>query len=112
MKSTDRTETTAPQSKLDRKRIVTLARPEWVPLTFGTIALVIASASSLAAPTMVGHLVDGVTEGAGREALDRAALILLGVFAISGVASPSVATSSRSPASGSWPDSGAISTPP
>ena len=36
---------------------------------------------------MVGHLVDGVTEGAGREALDRAALILLGVFAISGVAS-------------------------
>ena len=66
---------------------MTLARPEWVPLTFGTMALVIASASSLAAPTMVGHLVDGVTEGAGREALDRAALILLGVFAISGVAS-------------------------
>jgi len=87
MKPTNRTETTAPQSTLDRKRMVALARPEWVPLTFGTIALVIASASSLAAPTMVGHLVDGVTEGAGRDALDRAALILLGVFAISGVAS-------------------------
>lgn len=87
MKPTDRTETTPPQSKLDRKRVVDLARPEWVPLTFGTLALIIASASNLAAPTMVGHLVDGVTEGTGREALDRAALILLGVFAISGVAS-------------------------
>ena len=35
MKPTDRTETTPPQSKLDRKRVVDLARPEWVPLTFG-----------------------------------------------------------------------------
>lgn len=80
-------ESPLPASRLDLKRIRALSRPEWIPLSLGTIALVIASATSLAAPTLVGHLVDGVTEGTGRAALDRAALLLLGVFAISGVAS-------------------------
>jgi ATP-binding cassette subfamily B protein len=74
-------------SRLDLRRIRALSRPEWIPLSLGTVALVIASATSLAAPTLVGHLVDGVTEGTGRRALDQAALLLLGVFAISGVAS-------------------------
>ena len=73
-------------SRLDLRRVVSLARPEATPLLLGSVALVIGSGSSLAAPALVGRLVDGVTEGAGRAALDQAALILLGVFAVSGVA--------------------------
>lgn len=78
--------TPAKPSRLDAQRVFTLARPEVTPLTLGTIALIVGSGTSLAAPALVGQLVDGVTEGAGRAALDQAALVLLGVFAISGVA--------------------------
>jgi ATP-binding cassette subfamily B protein len=73
-------------SRLDLRRVITLARPEFTPLLLGSLALVIGSGSSLAAPALVGQLVDGVTEGAGRAALDQAALVLLAVFAVSGVA--------------------------
>lgn len=73
-------------SKLDLKRIRNLSRPEWGTLALGTLALIIATGTGLTAPTLVGHLVDGVTEGNGREALDQAALLLLGVFAIGGLA--------------------------
>ena len=73
-------------SRLDRRRVFELARPEWLPLLLGTIALVVASAASLSAPALVGRLVDSVTGSGGRAALDRGALILLGVFAISGLA--------------------------
>ena len=73
-------------SRLDFQRVLTLAKPEVTPLTLGTIALLVGSGTSLAAPALVGQLVDGVTQGAGRAALDQAALVLLGVFAISGVA--------------------------
>lgn len=76
-----------PSSRLDRRRMVMLARPEFARLALGTLALVIGSGTSLAAPALVGRLVDGVTAGAGRASLDQAALGLLGVFAISGVAS-------------------------
>ena len=74
-------------SRLDLRRVFVLARPEWVPLTLGTVALVIGSGTSLAAPALVGHVVDGITEGAGRASLDRAVLFLLVLFAVSGVAS-------------------------
>jgi ABC transporter fused permease/ATP-binding protein len=73
-------------SRLDWHRIWSLARPEWVPLSLGTVALVIATGTGLSAPAVVGHLVDGVTEGGGRTELDRAALMLLGIFAIGGLA--------------------------
>ena len=78
--------TPVPRSRLDLRRIFTLARPEASALIFGTLALIVASVTSLAAPTLVGGLVDGVMDDAGRDALDQAALMLLGVFAISGVA--------------------------
>jgi ATP-binding cassette subfamily B protein len=74
-------------SRLDFRRVIDLSRPEWVPLTLGTVALVIGSGTSLATPALVGHLVDGITEGGGRESLDRAVLFLLALFAVSGVAS-------------------------
>ena len=63
-----------------------LARPELRSLVWATLALLVGTGSSLAAPGLVGMLVDGVTKGQGREALNQAALILLAVFAVSGVA--------------------------
>ena len=69
------------------RRLLELARHETLFLSLGTLALLIASGTGLAAPALVGHLVDGITEGAGRDALDRAALFLLGLFAVSGVSS-------------------------
>ena len=83
----DVSETSSRSSRLDLRRVIDLSRPEWVPLTLGTVALVIGSGTSLATPSLVGHLVDGITEGAGRASLDRAVLFLLALFAVSGVAS-------------------------
>ncbi len=73
-------------SRLDRQRVLALARPEWRTLALATLALLIAAAGSLSAPTLAGRLVDSVSEG-GRATLDRTALLLLGVFAVSGLAS-------------------------
>ena len=74
-------------SGLNFRRVVALARPEMVALSLGTVALLIATGAGLAVPAFVGHLIQGVTEGGGRDSLDRAALILLVIFAIAGVAS-------------------------
>ncbi|MBB75492.1 MAG: ABC transporter permease [Planctomycetaceae bacterium] len=72
-------------SRLDRRRVLALARPEWRALTLATLALLVAAGGSLSAPTLAGRLVDSV--GAeGRATLDRTALFLLGVFAVSGLA--------------------------
>ena len=62
-------------SRLDRQRVLALARPEWRTLALATLALLIAAAGSLAAPTLAGRLVDSVSEG-GRATLDRTALLL------------------------------------
>ncbi len=74
------------RSRLDTRRVLQLARPETRRLVWGTLFLIVGSGTSLAAPALVGSLVDGVTAGEGRAALDHAALLLLGVFAVSGVA--------------------------
>ncbi|MEE2901864.1 MAG: ABC transporter transmembrane domain-containing protein [Myxococcota bacterium] len=74
------------KSRLDWSRVWALARPELRSLVWATLALLVGTGSSLAAPGLVGMLVDGVTEGQGRDALNQAALILLAVFAVSGVA--------------------------
>jgi ABC transporter fused permease/ATP-binding protein len=71
---------------LDFRRVRELARPEWLPLLLGTLALFVGTGTSLAAPALVGRLVDGVTEGTGRAALDQAALVLVAIFGVSGVA--------------------------
>ena len=76
----------ATKSKLNWRRVWALARPELRSLLWATLALLVGTGSSLAAPGLVGMLVDGVTEGQGRQALNQAALILLAVFAVSGIA--------------------------
>ena len=66
--------------RFDANRLLSLARPEAKALIFGTVALVIASGLTLAAPQFVKFIVDGVIEGQGRGAVDRAALLLLVIF--------------------------------
>ena len=72
-------------SRLDGRRVLALAGPERRTLALGTLALLVASTGSLSAPALAGRLVDSVSDG-GRATLDRTALLLLGVFAVSGLA--------------------------
>ncbi|MBL91704.1 MAG: ABC transporter permease [Myxococcales bacterium] len=74
------------KKRTDWQRIVGLARPESVTLIAGTIALLISTVTSLAAPSLVGLLIDGVTEGTGREGINRVTLWLFLVFGVSGLA--------------------------
>lgn len=67
------------------RRLFALARPEAGRLIVGTIALLATSALSLAYPLFVRDIIDGVLEGGGREAIDRLALMLLGLFALAGL---------------------------
>ena len=74
------------KNRTDWQRIVGLARPERVTLIAGTLALFVSTGTSLVAPSLVGYLVDGVSEGTGREGINRAAIWLLVVFGVSGFA--------------------------
>ena len=74
------------RSRLDLRRINELSRPERVRLILGTVALFVGTGTTLAAPAVVGELLDGVTRGSGRSELDHAAIVLLGLFGVSGVA--------------------------
>ena len=78
--------TSQEKKRTDWQRIVGLARPERVTLIAGTLALFISTGTSLVAPSLVGFLVDGVSEGTGRAGINRAAMWLLVVFGVSGFA--------------------------
>ncbi len=67
------------------RRLVGLARPELGLLAVATVALVVSSASALAWPQAVRWLMDALTEPDARFDVDRAALLLLGVFAVQAV---------------------------
>jgi ABC transporter fused permease/ATP-binding protein len=76
----------AARGGLDFRRVAALARSEWKRLTLGTAALLVATGSTLAAPMLVGGLVDGVTQKGDQTQLDRAVLGLLLLFVVSGLA--------------------------
>lgn len=75
-----------PQRGLDFQRVVSLARPEAAALAVGTVALLFSSGANLAAPWVVGQLVDGVTGEGGRQVLNQMTLVLLGIFVVAGAA--------------------------
>lgn len=68
------------------RRILHLAWPERWTLAFGTFFLLLGSVMGLAAPKLIGGLVDGMVEGGGTAAIDRAVVVLVGVFVVMGVA--------------------------
>jgi len=74
----------APSASL--RRILALARPEAPRLAVGTLFLFFAAALGLSYPMLIGRLVDTIQGGAGPEAVDRVALLLLVLFAAMGLA--------------------------
>jgi len=84
-RTSDQEESTG-RSRLDLRRVNELSRPERARLILGTLALFVGTGTTLAAPAVVGQLLDGVTGGSGRSELNHAAIVLLGLFAVSGVA--------------------------
>jgi ATP-binding cassette subfamily B protein len=70
-------------------RLLSLAKPELHLLIPGTVALVIGTVTNLAFPKVLGDTVDSVMSGLGSSTavVDRAALALIGIFAVVGLAS-------------------------
>ena len=73
-------------SQIPVTRLLGLARSQWRPLAIGTFFLLIGGAAGLAWPQAIKRMMDGAFGGGGVEAIDDAALILLILFAIQGVA--------------------------
>ncbi len=68
------------------QRLLKLARPEAVPLGIGTLFLLIGSAASLAYPQGVAYIVDEALGKHDLEKINNAALVMLAVFLVQGVA--------------------------
>ena len=70
-------------------RLISLAKPELHLLLPGTLALVIGTVTNLAFPKVLGDTVDEVMSGLGSstDVVDQAALALIGIFAVVGLAS-------------------------
>ncbi|MEO7327490.1 MAG: ABC transporter transmembrane domain-containing protein, partial [Minicystis sp.] len=70
------------------RRLLSLARPERWNLVLGTIFLAIGSAMNLVFPGAIGKLIDALssTTGEGATLIDRAALILVGIFFVQALA--------------------------
>jgi len=68
------------------KRILRLAQPEWKPLLLGTFFLLISSAMGLAYPQGIRIIMDETLGSKNQEMVDFAALAMLAVFAIQGIA--------------------------
>ena len=66
-------------------RTISLARPQWVRLTVGTIFLFLGSAMGLAYPQAIRIIIDQALAEGGQTIIDRAAMIMLAVFAVQGL---------------------------
>ncbi len=75
----------AASARVPLSRILRLARPEWPVLGVATLALLVSSGISLAYPQAVRWMVDAVVLGESFLDLDRAAVILVVLFAIQSV---------------------------
>ncbi|GMU04569.1 ABC transporter ATP-binding protein [Corallococcus caeni] len=81
---------TAPTSRrpsgVTARRLLTLARPEVGALLFATVFLLISSGASLVYPQGVRILIDEALNAKNRDLIDKAALVMLAVFLVQGVA--------------------------
>ena len=66
--------------KLQLKRLLALARPEFPRLTVGTIALLFSSATALIFPQVIRFMVDGLTGGGTPFSLNTGAVVLVLLF--------------------------------
>ncbi|NOK10662.1 ABC transporter ATP-binding protein [Corallococcus exercitus] len=81
---------TAPTSRrpsgVTARRLLTLARPEVGALLFASVFLLISSGASLVYPQGVRILIDEALNAKNRDLIDKAALVMLAVFLVQGVA--------------------------
>ena len=66
-------------------RLFDLARPQWRKLLLGTIFLALGSAMGLLYPQLIRRIMDESLGPNGSGAVDRATLLMLGIFAIEGI---------------------------
>jgi ABC transporter fused permease/ATP-binding protein len=72
--------------KVSLSRLMALAKPELRLLIPGTVALFIGVSGSLLVPVLLGRAIDDLTAASDPSTIDRVALLVLVVFAISGLA--------------------------
>ncbi|MED5465709.1 MAG: ABC transporter transmembrane domain-containing protein, partial [Myxococcota bacterium] len=68
------------------RRIMSLARPQWRTLAWGALFLVISSSMGLAYPQAIRVIIDEVLGARNPAMIDWAALAMLVIFAVQGVA--------------------------
>ncbi|RKG72094.1 ATP-binding cassette domain-containing protein [Corallococcus exercitus] len=73
-------------SGVTARRLLALARPELGTLLFATVFLLISSGASLVYPQGVRILIDEALNAKNRDLIDKAALVMLAVFLVQGVA--------------------------
>lgn len=66
--------------------LLALGKPEWRRLTVGTVFLVIGSAMGLAYPQAIRIILDQALHAEAYASIDTAALAMLGIFAVQGIA--------------------------
>nr|CAI99870.2 putative ATP-binding cassette, sub-family B, member 10 [Brachidontes pharaonis] len=71
------------QKKVNIKRLIVLAKPEWVIILWGTLALVASSGSQMAAPLFFGMVVDAAQKDLSE--LTRLVIILLIIYMIGAI---------------------------
>lgn len=76
----------ASASSLDMARLWALARPELRLLVPGTVALLVGTGTNLIFPLLLGTTMDDVLQGGDPAVLDRAAMGLVAIFLVVGVA--------------------------
>ncbi len=82
----DETPKESARGKVDLKRLLKLARPQWKALTAGTIVLIIGSGTALAAPQLLDPIIEGLSSGGGREQVTTPVLQLLFLMVIGAIA--------------------------
>lgn len=86
MHSSDPSKTPKSSPKSQLPRLLALARPKWRALALGTLFLAIGSAMGLWYPQLIRKIMDESLGPGGTGAVDRAALMMLGIFLVDGVA--------------------------
>ncbi|MEE8408558.1 MAG: ABC transporter transmembrane domain-containing protein, partial [Myxococcota bacterium] len=67
-------------------RFLKLARPQWRRISVGFVVLAIGSTMGLAFPQAIRVIIDEALKGGGLERIDLAALVMLGIFVVQGLA--------------------------
>lgn len=72
-------------ARVDLKRLLALARPQWRALALGTVALALSSGTTLAIPQLLDPIIEGLGHDDGTGLVTRSVLILLGLMILGAI---------------------------